>query len=56
MFLRAKLTKLERKEVLTQIRIQIQNGFSYVICVVIPNEALVMFFIIKYHTLHLANN
>ena len=56
MFVCAKLTKLQRKEILTQIRIQIQNGFSYVICVVIPNEALVMFFITKYHTFHLVNN
>ena len=42
MFLCAKLTKLQRKENFDTIRIQIQNGFWYVICVVIPNEAPVM--------------
>ena len=35
---------------MTQIRIQIQNGFWYVICVVIPNEARVMLFVTRYHT------
>ena len=33
-----------------------QNRVSYVICIVIPNEALVMFFKTKYDTFHLVNN
>ena len=56
MFVCAKLTKLKAEKILTQIRIQIQNAFRYVICVVILNEAHVMLFVTRYHTFSLVNN
>ena len=56
MFLCAKLTKLERKENFDTNPDPDPEWLSYVICVVMPNEALVMFFITKYHTFHLVNN
>ena len=52
----AELTKLRRKKILVQIWIQIHNGFGYVICVLMPNEAFAMLFVTRYHMFHSVNN
>ena len=58
MFLWAKLTKLQSKE---NFDTNLDPDpewllIIYVICVVIPNEARVMLFVIRYHTFYLSNN